>query len=85
MTRTGNLQFNRVAITAFVICLMAGLILSAMTKGPAPLYLGMLVGLYLLNAIKVVQQWEKVALLRMGITWGCAGPASFLLCRYWKH
>jgi regulator of protease activity HflC (stomatin/prohibitin superfamily) len=79
MTRTGNLQYNRVAITAFVICLAAGLILSAITKGPAPLYLGILVGLYLLNAIKVVQQWEKVALLRMGHYVGLRGPGIFFI------
>ena len=79
MTRTGNLQYNRVAITAFVICVAAGLVLSAITKGPAPLYLGMLVGLYLLNAIKVVQQWEKVALLRMGHYVGLRGPGIFFI------
>jgi len=79
MTRTGNLQYNRVAITAFVICVAAGLVLSAITKGPAPLYLGMLVGLYLLNAIKVVQQWEKVALLRMGQYVGLRGPGIFFI------
>ena len=79
MTRTGNLQYNRVAITAFVICLTAGLVLSAITKGPAPLYIGSLIALYLLNAIKVVQQWEKVALLRVGNYVGLRGPGIFFI------
>jgi regulator of protease activity HflC (stomatin/prohibitin superfamily) len=79
MTKTGNLQYNRVAVTVFVICLAAGFLLSAFTKGPAPLYIGMLIGLYLLHAIKIVQQWEKVALLRMGHYVGLRGPGMFLI------
>jgi len=79
MTKTGNLQYNRVAVTVFVICLAAGFLLSAFTKGPTPLYIGMLIGLYLLHAIKIVQQWEKVALLRMGHYVGLRGPGMFLI------
>ena len=79
MTRTGNLQYNRVAVTAFVICLVAGVLLSMATKGPMPLYVGILIGLYLLHAIKVVQQWEKVALLRMGHYVGLRGPGMILI------
>jgi regulator of protease activity HflC (stomatin/prohibitin superfamily) len=79
MTRTGNLQYNRVAVTAFVICLVAGSFLSAVTKGQAPLWVGILIGLYLLHAIKIVQQWEKVALLRMGHYVGLRGPGMFFI------
>jgi regulator of protease activity HflC (stomatin/prohibitin superfamily) len=79
MTRTGNLQYNRVAVTAFVICLVAGSFLSVVTKGPAPLCVGILIGLYLLHAIKIVQQWEKVALLRMGRYVGLRGPGMFFI------
>ncbi|MGC1422096.1 MAG: slipin family protein [Terracidiphilus sp.] len=79
MTRTGNLQYNRVAVTAFVICLVAGSLLSAFTKGPVPLCVGILIGLYLLHAIKVIQQWEKVALLRMGHYVGLRGPGMFFI------
>ena len=42
-----------------------------------PLIVGGLVGLYLLFAIKVVQQWEKVALLRLGRYVGLRGPGWF--------
>ena len=34
MNKRGNLQFNRVAITAFVICALVGFTLTAITKGP---------------------------------------------------
>jgi regulator of protease activity HflC (stomatin/prohibitin superfamily) len=79
MTRTGNLQYNRVAVTAFVISFLAGCFLSAITKGLAPFYIGLLVGLYLLHAIKVVKQWEKAALLRVGNYVGLRGPGMFLI------
>jgi regulator of protease activity HflC (stomatin/prohibitin superfamily) len=38
---------------------------------------GALLGLYLLFAIKVVRQWEKVALLRLGKYVGLRGPGLF--------
>ncbi len=68
---------NRVAVTAFVICVGAGVILTALVHHPAPLIVGALAGLYLLFAIKVVQQWEKVALLRLGKYVGLRGPGWF--------
>ena len=79
MTRTGNLQYNRVAVTAFVISVLAGFLLSAITKGLVPFYIGLLVGLYLLHAIKVVKQWEKAALLRVGNYVGLRGPGIFFI------
>ena len=79
MTRTGNLQYNRVAVTAFVISFLAGCFLSAITKGLVPFYVGLLVGLYLLHAIKVVKQWEKAALLRVGNYVGLRGPGLFFI------
>jgi regulator of protease activity HflC (stomatin/prohibitin superfamily) len=68
---------NRVAITAFVAFLAAGFLLSALIKNPVPLIVGGLLGIYLLFAIKVVQQWEKVALLRLGRYVGLRGPGWF--------
>src|SRR6201998_2521985 len=79
MNRSGNLQYNRVAVTAFVICLLAGFYLSAITKGPVPLLIGILVGLYLLYAIKGVKQGEKAALLRVGHYVGLRGPGIFFI------
>ena len=68
---------NRVAVTAFVICIGAGFIVSALIKNGVPLIVGGLIGVYLLFAIKVVQQWEKVALLRLGRYVGLRGPGWF--------
>lgn len=79
MYRRGNIQFNGVAITAFLICFLTGLLLSGLSKNPIPLLIGILIGLYLLNAIKVVRQWEKVALLRLGHYVGLRGPGIFFI------
>jgi regulator of protease activity HflC (stomatin/prohibitin superfamily) len=68
---------NRVAVTAFVVCLGAGFVAGAMVHHPAPLIVGGLIGLYFLFAIKVLQQWEKVALMRLGRYVGLRGPGWF--------
>jgi regulator of protease activity HflC (stomatin/prohibitin superfamily) len=68
---------NRVAVTAFVLFTGAGVLVSAMIKNPAPVIVGSLIGVYLLFAIKVVQQWEKVALMRLGRYVGLRGPGWF--------
>jgi regulator of protease activity HflC (stomatin/prohibitin superfamily) len=41
--------------------------------------LGIAIGLYLLFAIVVVDQWEKVAVLRFGRYRGLRGPGLFLI------
>src|ERR1700687_2246874 len=70
-------QMNGVAVTAFVICLVVGALLSDLTHRPSLILVGAVLGLYLLFAIKVVRQWEKVALLRLGRYIGLRGPGIF--------
>ncbi|MFZ0478784.1 MAG: slipin family protein [Terriglobales bacterium] len=70
-------QMNGVAVTAFAFCLVAGALVSEAIHHPAPIVVGALLGLYLLFAIKVVRQWEKVALLRLGRYVGLRGPGIF--------
>jgi regulator of protease activity HflC (stomatin/prohibitin superfamily) len=77
MTKIGFEQINGVAVTSFVLCLVAGALLSVTVHHPTPIIVGALLGLYLLFAIKVVQQWEKVALLRLGRYVGLRGPGIF--------
>ena len=76
-TRMEIVPLNRVAVTAFLVCLLTGFLFAALIKNPVPLIAGILLGLYLLFAIKVVQQWEKVALLRLGRYVGLRGPGWF--------
>src|SRR5215475_8574140 len=77
MTKIGLSQINGVAVTAFVLSLLVGALLSDAIRQPVPLIIGGLLGVYLLFAIKVVRQWEKVALLRLGKYVGLRGPGLF--------
>src|SRR5512147_115978 len=74
-----NVQLNPVAVTAFAICVAAGAGLSALLNSPLPVIALGLVGLYLLFAIKVVRQWEKAALLRLGKYVGLRGPGMVMI------
>src|ERR1700733_3660761 len=70
-------QMNGVAVAAFVVCFVTGVSLTELLHNPVPVVVGALLGLYLLFAIKVVRQWEKVALLRLGRYVGLRGPGIF--------
>jgi regulator of protease activity HflC (stomatin/prohibitin superfamily) len=79
MNRKVNVQFNRVAVTSFIICLAAGAWVAALTHRQWPLIVFLLIGAYLLYSIKVISQWEKVALLRLGHYVGLRGPGIFFI------
>ena len=72
-------QISGVGRLSFVICLLAGAGIAAATKQPACMIAGAAVGLYFLLAIKVVRQWEKVAVLRLGKYVGLRGPGIFMM------
>jgi regulator of protease activity HflC (stomatin/prohibitin superfamily) len=57
--------------------LIVGVILTVVLDHPAPAAMGVVVGLYLLFSIKVADQWEKVAVLRLGKYQGLRGPGLF--------
>jgi regulator of protease activity HflC (stomatin/prohibitin superfamily) len=77
MTKIELGQISSIGRALFVICLLAGAIVTAATKYPAGIIAGALLGAYLMFAIKVVQQWEKVAVLRLGRYVGLRGPGIF--------
>jgi regulator of protease activity HflC (stomatin/prohibitin superfamily) len=77
MTKIEIGQISGIGRSLFIICLLAGTIATAATRHPAGIFAGALLGLYLRFAIKVVQQWEKVALLRLGKYVGLRGPGLF--------
>ena len=79
MNRRGNIQFNGVAVAAFIICIVAGIWLSTLIHRQWPAILFGLAGLYMLYSIRVVRQWEKVALLRLGHYVGLRGPGIFFI------
>lgn len=65
---------NGVALLLFVVCVLAGIAAAQATHQEWPLFSGLLVGFYFLFAIKIVRQWEKIAVLRLGRYVGLRGP-----------
>jgi regulator of protease activity HflC (stomatin/prohibitin superfamily) len=72
-------EVNGVALLLFVVCILAGVAVAQATHQPAYAIAGALVGLYFLFAIKVVRQWEKVAVLRLGRYVGLRGPGMCMI------
>lgn len=74
MARIRIQETNGVALLLFVVSILVGVWISQVTHQPAYAIVGTLVGLYFLFAIKIVRQWEKVAVLRLGRYVGLRGP-----------
>ena len=74
MPRMRIQEINGLAVLLFLVCVLAGLAATQVGRQPAYAAFGVLVGLYFLFAIKIVRQWEKVAVLRLGRYVGLRGP-----------
>jgi regulator of protease activity HflC (stomatin/prohibitin superfamily) len=78
-TPTSRVQISAVGVAVFLIFITAGVCGSIPLKNPAPLAGGALVGLYFLFSIRVAEQWEKAAVLRLGKYVGLRGPGLFTI------
>jgi len=74
-----RMQFSSVGVAVMLLCLAAGVIATNYTGHQSFAVAGTLAGIYLLFAIKVVDQWQKVAVLRFGRYRGLRGPGAFLI------
>ncbi|MFZ0744351.1 MAG: slipin family protein [Terracidiphilus sp.] len=72
-------QVNGVGILVFIVCVLSGAWLTSQTKAQSFVIAGAIIGVYFLLAIKVVDQWEKVAVLRFGRFRGLRGPGIFFI------
>jgi hypothetical protein len=72
-----QLRVSNVGVALFVICILVGAGVSALTRNLAGAIAGGLVGVYFLYAIRIADQWEKVAVLRLGRYTGLRGPGMF--------
>src|SRR5215510_6493438 len=70
-------QINGAAMALFVVSVAVGVGLTTLIGNQTPLFIGMAIGIYLLFSIKVADQWEKVAVLRLGRYVGLRGPGLF--------
>jgi regulator of protease activity HflC (stomatin/prohibitin superfamily) len=72
-------QFNQVALAVFAVCLLGGLAVARLTNAHAAWLIGALIGIYFLFAIKIIDQWEKVAVLRFGKYRALRGPGLVVI------
>jgi regulator of protease activity HflC (stomatin/prohibitin superfamily) len=78
MWRVLNLNHvSGVAVALFAVAAAAGFGIATATGRQAPLVAGLAIGVYLLFSIKIADQWEKVAVLRLGRYIGLRGPGLF--------
>lgn len=72
-------QFNQVALAVFAVCLLGGLAVVHFANSPIAWLIGALIGVYFLFAIKIIDQWEKVAVLRFGKYRALRGPGLVVI------
>jgi len=70
-------RISRVGLAVFILSMTIGGALTAATQNPYPFLAGALIGLYFLFAIRMANQWEKVAVLRFGRYIGLRGPGLY--------
>ena len=70
-------RVSGIAMALFAISVAIGLGLTVLTGRREPSFGGLLIGFYFLFSIKVADQWEKVAVLRLGRYVGLRGPGWF--------
>jgi regulator of protease activity HflC (stomatin/prohibitin superfamily) len=66
-------------VVLLMACLGAGIAMSARTQSPGWAIGGLVIGVYLMLATKVADQWEKAAVLRLGRYKGLRGPGIFFI------
>jgi regulator of protease activity HflC (stomatin/prohibitin superfamily) len=70
-------RVSGVGVALMVASIIVGLLVTVVAKGPFGALGGVVLGLYLMFAIRVADQWEKVAVLRLGRYIGLRGPGLF--------
>jgi regulator of protease activity HflC (stomatin/prohibitin superfamily) len=72
-------QISTVGTTVFLACVAAGFAAAMLIHNRTSLWAGIVVGLYFLFSIRVAEQWEKAAVLRLGRYIGLRGPGIFMI------
>ena len=79
MGKTFDVDISGPGIAAFIACLATGFVSARLLHSPMALLAALATGIYLMFSIKVVQQWQRVAILRFGRYRGLRGPGIFLI------
>jgi regulator of protease activity HflC (stomatin/prohibitin superfamily) len=72
-----QIRVSSIGVALCALCTLAGVALTAIVNHPAGMAVGAVAGVYFLFAIRVADQWEKVAVLRLGRYVGLRGPGLF--------
>lgn len=72
-------QISSIGVAVFLIFIALGGGTAAYLNQPAPVVVGAAVGMYFLFAIRVAEQWQKAAVLRLGRYIGLRGPGMFMI------
>jgi uncharacterized membrane protein YqiK len=78
-TDLSQMRLSGIGVALLALSIVTGGALTALLSNPVPGVVGLLIGFYLLFAIRVADQWEKVAVLRFGRYIGLRGPGLFLI------
>ena len=70
---------SSIGLTCFLVCLAVGIGLTVALQTPWPVIALGIGGVYLLFAVKVASQWERAAVLRLGVYRGLRGPGLFMI------
>jgi regulator of protease activity HflC (stomatin/prohibitin superfamily) len=77
--RPATVQISSIGVAAFFICVAIGVAPAIYYENPAPIAVAGVIGVYFLFAIKVAEQWQKAAVLRLGRYTGLRGPGMFFI------
>jgi regulator of protease activity HflC (stomatin/prohibitin superfamily) len=77
--RSAATQISSIGVAVFFVCIAIGLAPTVYYNNPAPIVVALVIGLYFLFAIKVAEQWQKAAVLRLGRYIGLRGPGMFVI------
>src|SRR5438477_12653457 len=66
-------QISPLGVAVFIICLAIGAIPLVLYQQPVPMIVAVVIGLYCLFAIKVAEQWQIAAVLRLSRYIGLRG------------
>jgi hypothetical protein len=74
-----NRPVSSLGLLAFFASLLSGIAVAKVLAAPLAAAAFALIGLYFLLALKVANQWERVAVLRLGKYKGLRGPGPFII------
>src|SRR5260370_40243723 len=77
--QTPRLQISSIGVAVLIVCIGGSVPLSAYLNNPVPAIVGIPIGLYCLFAIRVADQWQKAAVLRLGRYTGFGWSGAFLV------